>query len=135
VIFLQYNFNGKNIRIPDDEIESNIKGLGVSKEEAIQIWLDDEGYTENAEQAKLEQLAKDNRITATIHKATSAEKKERKPATRINPAKEELIQNFAEFLPTIVENVEIINKTKLIAFNFNGKKYKLDLIEVREGKK
>jgi hypothetical protein len=135
VIFLQYNFNGKNIRIPDDEIESNIKGLGVSKEEAIQIWLDDEGYTENAEQAKLEQLAKDNRITATIHKATSAEKKERKPVTRTNPAKEELIQNLAEFLPTIVENVEIINKTKLITFNFNGKKYKLDLIEVREGKK
>ena len=48
-----YNFNGKNIRIPDAEIEKNMKLLQLTKEEAIELWLDDNDYTENAEAAEL----------------------------------------------------------------------------------
>ena len=66
----------KNIKIPDEDIERTMKGLDVSKEEAIEIWLDDEGYLENEEQEQLCKKAKDNRITAAIHQATSG--KERK---------------------------------------------------------
>ena len=47
---MNYNFNGKNIRIPDSDIERICKGMHIDKEEAISIWLDDEGYTENVQQ-------------------------------------------------------------------------------------
>ena len=38
-----YNFNGKNINIPDKEIEKAMKSLELTKEEAIEMWLEDEG--------------------------------------------------------------------------------------------
>ena len=45
---MKYNFNGKEINIPDAEIQSNIKALGISKEEAIEMWLFDNDYEDNA---------------------------------------------------------------------------------------
>ena len=73
---MTYTLNGKNIKIPDNELESIQKGLQVTKEEAIQIYLEDNEYLENTEQVALDKKAKDNKITATIHKAQSD--KERK---------------------------------------------------------
>ena len=64
---MRYNLNGKNINIPDADIERSMKSLELTKEEAIQVWLEDEGYLENEEQEELERKAKENRITATIH--------------------------------------------------------------------
>ena len=40
---MTYEFNGKKIRIADSEIENLVKGLNISTEQAIQIWLEDEG--------------------------------------------------------------------------------------------
>ena len=44
---MNYNLNGKNIRIPDADIERSMKILKISHDEAIQLWLEDEGYLEN----------------------------------------------------------------------------------------
>ena len=44
---MRYNLNGKNINIPDADIERSMKSLELTKEEAIQMWLEDEGYLEN----------------------------------------------------------------------------------------
>ena len=44
---MTYNLNGKNIRIPDAEIDKSMKLLGISHDEAVQMWLEDEGYLEN----------------------------------------------------------------------------------------
>ena len=73
--------NGKKIRIPDEEIKANMR-LGISEAEAIQLWLEDEGYEENEEQNELDKKAKDNRITATIHQARAETTKERKKVER-----------------------------------------------------
>ena len=62
---------GKNVRIPDGEISKFMSNHGISKEDAIQMWLEDEGYLENEEQEALCQKAKENRITATIHEASA----------------------------------------------------------------
>ena len=40
---MTYNLNGKNIRIPDAEIDKSMKLLGISHDEAVQMWLEDEG--------------------------------------------------------------------------------------------
>ena len=74
---MRYNFNGKNINISDNEIEKIMKGLEVDKEEAIQIWLEDNEYLDNEEQNSLDEVAKKIKIN---HKATADKpKKEQKP--------------------------------------------------------
>ena len=44
---MTYNLNGKNIRIPDAEINKSMKLLEISHDEAVQMWLEDEEYLEN----------------------------------------------------------------------------------------
>ena len=103
---MTYELNGKKIRINDTELENLVKGLGVSQEQAIQIWLEDEGYLENEEQNNLEKKAKDNRITATVHQAKSqSQKKKRTRERKPDLEKEEIIQNLANFLENSTENV------------------------------
>lgn len=133
---MQYNFNGKNIRIPDDEIAQSMKVLELSKEEAIQMWLEDEGYLENEEQEALDKKAKESRITATIHQASTAKKKTQKERTRKeNPTKEMVIREIAALLPKFAENVEILNAGKLISFSIGAEKYEIDLKQKRKPKK
>ena len=53
-----YELNGKKIRIPDCDIDHYQKSMNLSKDEAVQIWLEDEGYLDNEEQNALCQKAK-----------------------------------------------------------------------------
>lgn len=133
---MTYTLNGKNIKIPDNELESIQKGLQVTKEEAIQIYLEDNEYLENTEQVALDKKAKDNKITATIHKAQSG--KERKKTTRERKPdieKEQIIKDLKEFLTEKgMKKVEITNKSKIIEFNIGENHYKLDLIKTRAKK-
>ena len=39
--------NGKEINIPEDEIANNMKGLDLTREEAIEVWLEDNEYEVN----------------------------------------------------------------------------------------
>lgn len=132
---MTYEFNNKKIRIPDTEIENLVKGLNISKDEALQVWLEDGGYLDNEEQNALNKKAKDSKITATIHKAKSDTKTPRKPRKRTDVEKENLIKNLANFLENCAENVKITNISKLIEFDLGGNHYKLDLIKQRNNKK
>lgn len=135
---MQYNFNGRTIRIPDEEIEKSMKFLQITKEEAIEMYLEDEGYLKNEEQEELNQKAKDNRITATIHQASGVDKtkKEKKERTRKeNPTKEMIIAEIAAFLPKFAENIEVLNVGKLISFNIGDDKFEIDLKQKRKPKK
>lgn len=135
---MQYKLNNKTIRIPDDEIERSMKVLGITQNEAIQVWLEDEGYLENEEQEKLEKLAKENRITATIHQASAKDPKKKTQKERCrkeNPTKEMVIREIAAMLPKFAENVEILNIGKLISFSIGEEKYEIDLKQKRKPKK
>ena len=55
-----YNFNGKNLTIPDNELEKLEKKLDIPRNEAIQCWLDDNDYTINEEVEELTEKAKKN---------------------------------------------------------------------------
>ena len=46
--------NGKNINIPDSEIKSHMANLQLTEEEAIQLYLEDEGYLDNEELEELD---------------------------------------------------------------------------------
>lgn len=132
---MQYLLNEKKIRIPDDELNHYMKSMGLSKDEAIQVWLEDEGYIDNEEQNALEKKAKDNRITATIHQAKSfTQKTQRERVKKEDPTKAEIIKATAEMLKSMATDVTITNETKVITFKIGNDTYKFDLIRNRRPK-
>jgi len=130
---MNYILNGKHIHIPNEEIEKNCKLLQVSKEEAIQIWLEDEGYLENETVKELTEKAKANKVKlgAKSDKVRKTVKRERKP----DEEKENLIEILANCLKNAGFDTEITNKSKIIEFNVGKNHYKLDLIKQRPPKK
>lgn len=124
------------VKIPREEIERTMKGLGCSEDDACWIWCEDNGKIDNNEQNELDKKAKESRITATIHQARTKTTKERKkPERKPDETKESLIAGLAEYLVEIVENVKIVNIGKLIEFDLKDEHYKLDLIRQRKLKK
>lgn len=127
----------KEIRIPDEDIKRIVKGLGVSEAEAIDIWLEDEGYMENEEQEALCKKAKDVRITATIHEAKADKAKPRAPRTvAANPTKEMIIAEVATAVRNIAGATDVIieNAGKIITFRIGEDEFKLDLVQKRKKK-
>lgn len=128
--------NGKTVRIPDDEIKKQMRLLGLTQSQAVQMWLEDEGYEHNPEQEALEQKAKKNRITATIHQARAEvkQKTQRERVVKPDEAKETLIAEIAGLLNRLgCENVEVVNKTKLITFDMGADNFTVNL--TRKNKK
>lgn len=132
---ITYNLNGKNIKIPEDEIKNNMEILEISREDAIQMYLEDEGYLDNEDQLELCQKAKENKSTNVIQAQSKAERKSRKGIRKENPTKENLIKALAEMLQTYgADNIKVENVGKLITFTLDSKDFKLDLIERRKPK-
>lgn len=131
-----YNFNGRNIRINDDEIENISQTLELTKEEAIQIWLDDNDYTVNEEQEALDNKAKAVKINHYA-KAIDEKPKSTKPRNiKEDYEKIAIIADLAKYLADKEEydNIVIENKSKLITFSVGDNHYKLDLIKSRPKK-
>lgn len=138
---MRYDFNDKMVNIPDQEIEKAMKNLNLTKDEAIEMWLEDEGYIDNPEQLELCQKAKDNKITATIHQASGDRpKKQSKPKTvKVSSEKQDLFTLLEVTLDDYCKEIggkrTILNPNKLIQVELNGKTFKIDLIEQRKPKK
>lgn len=130
---------GKEINVSDKIIDNYMQKLDLTKEEAVQLYCEDEGYITNAEQEALCQKAKENKITQTIHGAQaydpSKKKTQKERCQKANPTKEMVIANMAKTLKEMgANNIEIVNKGKLITFTLSGKDFKLDLIQSRTKK-
>jgi hypothetical protein len=130
--------SGKVVRIPMAEINKSMALLGLTKDEAIQMYLEDEGHLENDEQIALERKAKENRITATIHQAKSTEVKQKTQRERVkkaDPTKEEVIKAIAEMLPDLnATDIVIVNESKVITFKIGAEEFKVDLSRKRPPK-
>lgn len=124
--------NGKTYHIPQEEIENNMKILDLNKDEAIQMYLEDEGYIINQEQEELNTKAKG------VVKPQAGDKTKRKPREKVqkeNPTKEMIIAEIAKSLQALgVENLKIENKAKLITFNYVNESFKVDLVQKRKPK-
>ena len=132
---MTYNLNGKNIRIPDAEIDKNSRLLGITREEAIQMYLEDEGYVENEQTEYVEELTKKAKEAKISHDAKSEKprkqvKRERKP----DEEKENLIEILANALIAEGFEAKVTNKSKIIEFFIEDRHYKLDLIRQRAKK-
>lgn len=128
--------NGKNVNIPDKEIEKNMKLLEISKEEAIEMWLEDEGYLDNEEQNELDEKAKKVKIDHGASAVDKTEKKEKKPREiKVSDEKQALFSEIVEKLAENGRNYEILKENKLICVKIGEKTFKIDLIEQRQPKK
>ncbi len=123
----------KDININDKEIDKLVDTLGISVEEAIQIWLEDNDYEVNEEVERLTKQAKDNKITATIHGAQKVRTK-REVVRKEDPDKEWLIQQLADTLGKLGISYEVTNIGKIIEFEYNNNSYKIDLVKRRPAK-
>lgn len=128
-----YNHCGKTLTIPDKEIANSMKMLELSENEAIQMWLEDNGYELNEEQEELDEKAKKVKIKMGA-KAEKSENKPKKPRTVIvSDEKVEIFQKIVDFLEENYE-ISVEKPNKLVKIYKNGKEFKLDLVETRQKK-
>ncbi len=133
---MRYEFKGKKINIPDQEIEKSMKILELTQEEAIQMYLEDNGYLENEEVEALTKKAKENGADKIINRATPTRKAQTERKPKENPLKEQIIASLHKFLleNSELSQVNIINKSKTIDFYVNEKHFSLNLTEHRPKK-
>lgn len=128
--------NGKNIKVNEEEIEKNMVILGITKDEAIQMYLEDEGYLENAE---VQELTKKARINKTDKIVATDKTKERKKIERKeaeDPQKEAIIKQIYQTLrenDNIVD-IKVTNKFKTIDFYVNNEYFSINLTRHRQKK-
>lgn len=127
--------NGKQVDIPDNELDKLVDKLNLSLAEAIELWLEDNDFQVNEEQEELDKKAKKERITATIHEAKADKpRKERKVVRKEDSTKESIIKALVERLEELATEVKIENIGKLITFKLGDDSFKLDLIRQRKPK-
>lgn len=125
---------GKVVNVPNKAVANLQAQLGLSRAEAVELWLYDEGYTDNEEAAALTEKAKENKVSHNA-RAESKPKTPRERVVKEDKVKEDIIQAVAELLPNLqAENVVIEKKGKLITFTVGEDKFKIDLIRQRPPK-
>lgn len=132
--------NGKTVNIPDKEIEHNMKVLELTKEEAIEMWLEDEGYMDNEEQIELDTKAKAVKIDHGASAVDKTQKKEKKPREiKVSDEKQALFTGILANLDrcdgVLRENITVLKENKLICVKIGEKTFKIDIIEQRAPKK
>lgn len=131
---MKYNHNGKTLNIPDIDIEKIMKGLEVDKDEAIEIWLEDNEYEINEEQEALHQVAKQVRVDHGA-RADQPQKDKRERTVKISDEKQTLFAELRDFLTENYENVTVLKENKLFEVKIGDKTFKIDLIQQRDKKK
>ena len=128
--------NGKKYFMEVAKVDSLQKQLKISEFEAIEMWLEDNGYLVNEEQNALDMKAKGNKVKLATSTEKPKAKTQRERTQKEQPEKEFLITNFYELLYALpgVDNVVCENKAKLITFDYKGASYKLDLVQKRKSK-
>lgn len=131
---MKYTVNGKTVNIPNEEIENSMKALELSKEDAIQLWLEDNGFEENEEQNALDEIAK--KVKVNHGAGDSGKGKNSKPRTVVvSDEKKELFSEiFSNLADVYKENAQIEKENKLIVVKIADRTFKIDIIETRKKK-
>ena len=128
---MKYEFNGKYLTIPDVELEKSIKCYGISREEAIQLWLDDNDYTVNDTVEELTEKAKKN-----IVRYEKSDKK-RKTSTRerkVDEEKKKFLNGFRIFVEGSGGCLTAFKNEAEFSFTFGENSYTVKLVKHRPKK-
>jgi len=128
---MKYNFEGKAINIPDAEIEKNMKLLEITKEEAIEMWLDDNEYTHNAEAEEMTEKAK----KVKRYEKSDAPRKKVTKERKVDPDKAELFNLLVDGVAVSAEVINVVGKNEAeFSFKFRDGNYTVKLIKHRAPK-
>lgn len=133
---MQYTMeNGKVITIPTKEIENLKTSLDLSEADAIDLWLCDNGYDEDEEQAELNKKASKIKIAHEVD-VKKPKKERKKPEKKVSDAKKELFSEILSNLQDVYKgNVEVLTENKLISVKIGEITFKIDVIQQRPPKK
>lgn len=126
-----YNFNGKNLTIPDEELKKSMKLLDITKDEAIQMWLDDNDYTINETVEELTAKAKKE-----IKRYEQSDKK-RKTSTKerkVDEEKKAFLNGFRIFAEGKGGIVTAFKNEAEFSFTFGENAYTVKLVKHRPKK-
>lgn len=142
--FTADNGKEKTVSIPDGYIRTNKKNLGLTTKEAIELWLFDNDYIDNAEADALTQKAKGAAASAGKVGGTP---KRKAPARKPDYTKRTLIFEIKNSLEGLVLNVEgagsgstevsnisIPNLERVVRFELGDDTYELTLSKKRKPK-
>lgn len=123
----------KEIKIPDEEIQKNMQILDITEQEAIQMWLEDEGYETNEQVEQLTKKAKQNK-TILVGARENVENKKTERERKANPTKARIIEEIYYKLAEMegISSLKVENSEKIITFDLDGNTYKLDLVQKRK---
>lgn len=135
---MKYTFiNGEKqqtVEIPDEIIKKHKRTLGCTTSEAINLFLFDEGYIKNDEVTKLTNKAKANGAGKVKIGC-----KRKSPFRKPDEVKRTLIQSFYQYLMSDalganIQEVEITNQERVIAFAIGEDNYEITLSKKRKAK-
>lgn len=133
---MTYTLDNKTINIPDSEIEKSMQVLELTKEEAVQLWLEDNDYLTNEELEELDAKAKKVKIN---HGAGTTKPRKKSDKPRVVKVSDEKKTLFSEILADLEDvfknNVKVLKENKLIEVKIGEKTFKIDIIEQRTPKK
>lgn len=140
---MRYTFNNpetdkqQTVEIDDSWINKQCSLLGISKREAIYMWLSDEGYITNEIVAELTQKAKANGVSIHGESTKPRKKPERKPdyeKRTVIAALADYLREYGGNLEYEIENVEVTNIERVITFTVGDNKFELTLSKKRKPK-
>lgn len=136
--FTADNGKEKTVSIPDDYIRTNKKNLGLTTKEAIELWLFDNDYIENAEADALTQKAKGTnvRVGGTSKRKAPVRKPDYTKRTLISEIKNSLegLALDAGSGSVEVSNISIPNLERVVRFQLDDDTYELTLSKKRKPK-
>lgn len=128
--FTTENGSEKTITIPDEFIARTRAAYGVTHREAIEMYLSDEGYIVNYDVQQLTEKAKN---VKNIVQSGKKRKVTRKP----DQTKRDLISLLEKALQSGecgVQNVQVTNIERIIAFSIGDDNYEVTLSKKRKPK-
>lgn len=128
---MKYMVNGRSVNIPDKEIESLMKSLDISKDEAVETWLFDNEMADNEEADEMTEKAKAVRRYEKSDTPRKRALKERK----VDTEKQMLLSGMRTFCES-AGAIGISTKNEAeFSFTFGETAYTVKLIKHRPPKK
>lgn len=128
---MKFNFNGKDINIPDGDIKKLKISLDLTTEEAIETWLDDHDYIDNAEAEAMTEKAKANRR----YEKSDAPRKKTVRERKVDAEKGGLLSAIKTAVEAFGGAVVSVKNEAEFSFTFNGNSYTVKLVKHRPPKK
>ena len=129
---MKYNFNDKEINIPDGDIKKLMSSLDIPKDEAIEVWLDDHDYTDNEEAEAMTKKAKE---VGRRYEKSDKERKKTVRERKVDAEKGGLLTAIKTAVEAFGGAVSSVKNEAEFSFIFNGNSYTVKLVKHRPPKK